>query len=43
MHYTLSIYSVIDIVQGLLIYLNYNGHTFVEYALYSLISYRINY
>ena len=34
MHLNLLISSVIDLVQVLLTYLNYNGHTLVEYALY---------
>jgi len=35
MYFNLLNRSVIDLVQVLLIYLNYNGHALVEYAPYS--------
>ena len=34
-YFNLHFCSVIDLVQVLLIYLNYNGYALVEYALYS--------
>ena len=42
-YFNLLICSVIDLVQLLLRYLNYNGHAFIENALYISIESHFNY